>query len=142
MHSNLHGEAGAAASLDTAPSQAGRLAVLLGNALLRELRSSRLFYGAFAVWLSVTLAATFVIGDTLLPSISVYAKRINLVVALVVLAAVAAAVLATMRARSQAGLLQAFADHLVQTNLAGRTIRLCWRLALSCCSWPASCTGR
>ena len=124
MHSNLHGEAGAAASLDTAPSQAGRLAVLLGNALLRELRSSRLFYGAFAVWLSVTLAATFVIGDTLLPSISVYAKRINLVVALVVLAAVAAAVLATMRARSQAGLLQAFADHLVQTDLAGRTIRL------------------
>jgi hypothetical protein len=124
MHSNLHGEASAAASLDTAPSQAGRLAVLLGNALLRELRSSRLFYGAFAVWLSVTLAATFVIGDTLLPSISVYAKRINLVVALVVLAAVAAAVLATMRARSQAGLLQAFADHLVQTDLAGRTIRL------------------
>ncbi len=35
MHSNLLGEASAAAGLDNAPLQAGRLAGLLGNAMLR-----------------------------------------------------------------------------------------------------------
>lgn len=124
MHSNLLGEASAAAGLDNAPLQAGRLAGLLGNAMLRGLSSSRLFYGAFAVCLSITLATTLVIGDTLMPSISVYAKRINLAVALVVLAAAAAVMLTMLRTRSQANLVQAFADLAMHTDLAGRTIRL------------------
>jgi hypothetical protein len=116
-----YAEASEQQSQISAPAQAVRA---IAGVIMDEYRRSRLFYAAFALFVAVTVTATFVIGDDLLPVIGAYTKRLPTILVGITAAALASLGILAVKSRNQGPVMPAMIRRLSQMNEDGMLIRL------------------
>ena len=117
----MQGYAGSRTQQISAPM---KVAHAIASAFTDEYRRSKLFYTVFSLCVAITIAATYIIGDSLLPAASQYAKRFA-TVAVGASAALATALgLYLVRNRNQGQTLSVLGERVGSLNHDGKFVRV------------------